>query len=384
MFFAACLGLFLFGIGLITLGAVATGLQEKLQLDDIASGTLFSILPIGILLGSLLFGPLCDQYGYKAFFVLSALCIFAGLQGIAHAASFNLLKIFIFLFGLGGGVINGATNAVVADISPEKKGANLSLLGVFFALGALGMPFVLGILAHRFPFDTVIAFVGIIPLLASVGFLFITFPPPKQSQGVPITRSLAMLKDPVLLLIAFFLFCQSSYEGIINNWTTTFLTEELAIAQSSALYALSLYVVGMAVMRLLFGSVLRNVDAPLILYLSFGLLLIGNILLKTGDTFFLATAGLIILGAGLGVGFPIMLGFVGTRYAALSGTAFSVVLVIALFGNMLVNFLMGFIAEAYGIHHLTTVAFVELAVMVLLSLMIIKKMKYNPYQNQLC
>ena len=38
----------------------------------------------------------------------------------------------MFLFGLGGGAINGATSALVSDISEKEKGANLSLLGVFF------------------------------------------------------------------------------------------------------------------------------------------------------------------------------------------------------------------------------------------------------------
>lgn len=374
VFFAACIGMLLFGIGLITLGSVATSLQGKFQLDEISSGTLFSILPIGILGGSLLFGPLCDKYGYKAFFGLSALCIFAGLQGIAHVSSLSLLKICVFIFGLGGGVINGATNAVVSDISTENKGANLSLLGVFFAIGALGMPFVLGVLEHQFTFETIVSSVSLLPLIAAILFFSITFPPPKQTQGVPFSKALALLKDRVLILIAFFLFCQSSYEGIINNWTTTFLTNALAIEQSSTLYALSLYVLGMAVMRLLIGSVLRTISSQHILYISFGLLLIGNILLRIGSTFPIAVAGLILIGAGLAAGFPIMLGFVGNRYTQLSGTAFSVVLVIALLGNMLVNFLMGIIAETYGIYHLTTVAFIELAVMVLLTLAILKKL----------
>ena len=47
------------------LGSVKHGLEEKYFLDEIASGTLFSILPFGILSGSLLFGPFCDKYGYR-------------------------------------------------------------------------------------------------------------------------------------------------------------------------------------------------------------------------------------------------------------------------------------------------------------------------------
>ncbi|MBK7711824.1 MAG: hypothetical protein IPJ37_13360 [Bacteroidales bacterium] len=49
----------------------------------------------------------------------------------------------------------------------------------------------------------------------------------------------------------------------------------------------------------------------------------GLLLLKTGQSFNISIAGLILLGAGLAGGFPIMLGFVGTLYSEISGTAFS-------------------------------------------------------------
>jgi fucose permease len=88
-----------------------------------------------------------------------------------------------------------------------------------------------------------------------------------------------------------------------------------------------------------------------------------------------AVSGLVLLGAGLAAGFPVMLGLVGNRYAALSGTAFSLVLFIALIGNMIINYVMGIIARNSGIHHLTTVAFAELFIMILLSLFIFGKTK---------
>lgn len=381
IFFAACLGMLLFGIGFITLGSVAISLQAKFQLDAISSGALFSILPIGILLGSLIFGPFCDRFGYKFFLLFSCLCMFAGFQGIAYASSLIILKVCIFLFGFSGGAINGAANAVVSDISATNKGANLSLLGVFFAIGALGMPFILGILEKQFSFEGIVSSVGYLTLLAGAFFLFTTFPAPKQTQGIPFLKGLNLLKDYVLLLIGFFLFCQSSFEGIINNWTTTYLKNELSVLQSNALYALSLYVVGMAVMRILIGSVLRPLSSRKILFLSFGLLLAGCLLLQIAISYYMAVAGLILIGAGLAAGFPIMLGFVGDRYEKLSGTAFSLVLVMALVGNMLVNFLMGVIAEAFGIQHLTTVAFTLLAIMLLLSLTILKKIKFQHISN---
>lgn len=375
IFFCACLGMLLFGVSLITLGSVATALQQKFALDAIGAGTLFSILPVGILAGSLLFGPFSDRYGYKVILILSCLLIAAGFQGIAHASSLGVLKGCIFLFGLGGGAINGATNAVVADISEKNKGANLSLLGVFFAIGALGMPFILGTLEERFSFEDVVSAIGYLPIAVSLLCLLTGFPSPKQAKGIPISRGVALLREGVLIAIGFFLFCLSSFEAIINNWTTTYLTQGLSIASSQALYALSLYVVGMAVMRLLLGSAFRNVAAREILILSFVVLLAGCIFLHIASSYSVAVAGLICIGAGLAAGFPVMLGFVGNLFAEVSGTAFSIVLTIALIGNMLVNFIMGMVAETYGVQHLTTVAFILLSAMLVLALVILGKTK---------
>ncbi len=373
IFFSACLGMLLFGISLITLGSVASSLQQKFQLDPITSGTLFSILPVGILAGSLLFGPFSDRYGYKIILLLSCLFIFAGFQGIAYASSIGILKVCIFLFGFGGGAINGATNAVVSDISKKNKSANLSLLGVFFAIGALGMPFILGTLETSFSFESIVSSVGYLPLAISVLYLFTRFPDAKQAQGIPLSKGLKLLQDSRLIAIGFFLFCLSSFEAIINNWTTTYLLHELSIVSSKALYALSLYVVGMACMRLLLGSILRNINSANILTLSFLFLLVGCILLYAVSSYPIGVAGLICIGIGLAAGFPIMLGFVGNLYAEVSGTAFSLVLTIALIGNMLVNFLMGIVVEEYGVSYLTTVAFSLLSIMFLLSLIILKK-----------
>ena len=289
---------------------------------------------------------------------------------------------YVFLFGLACGAINGVANAVVSDISLVNKRSNLSLLGVFFAIGALGMPFILGVLDDKFSFSMIVSYVSFLTLIATVFFISIRFPPPKQLGGIPLLQGFKLIQDQTLILIALFLFCQSSFEGIINNWTTSYLIGQFSVSQSKALFALSLYVAGMAVMRLLIISIFRNVKSPNILMISFFLLFLGCTFLKAGQSFPIAVSGLILIGAGLAAGFPIMLGFVGARYTDLSATAFSFVLVSALLGNMIVNYLMGVIAQIYGIEHLTTVAYFEIALMVILTFAIIKKLNHNTLKKQ--
>jgi MFS family permease len=373
VFWSACLGMLLFGIALITLGSIAPDLKEKLRLNDIAAGTLFSILPLGILAGSLIFGPVVDKYGYKIMLAVSCILLAAGFEGVAFASSSGLLKACIFLIGFAGGAINGATNALVSDISDNDKMSNISLLGVFFGIGALGMPLILGILGENFRFEKIIVAVGILSFLTGILFIIITLPPPKITKKIPVEKILDFFNDKVLLLIAFFLFFQSSFEGLMNNWTTTYFTDHLSVSQGDALYGLSLFVAGMVIMRLFTGTILRHIPVKRILITSFIFILLGLVCIMSGISTGVALTGFMLVGAGLAGGFPIMLGFVGARYENLSGTAFSFVLTIALLGNMLINYSMGIISQKYGISHLMSVTFAETFIMIILAFVILKK-----------
>jgi MFS transporter, FHS family, glucose/mannose:H+ symporter len=377
VFIAGCLAMLLFGIAFITLGSLAPTLQLELGIDALTFGTLFSLLPFGILLGSLIFGPFSDRFGYKIILIASCLLLFAGFEGIAFSENLMVLRLSIFVFGCGGGMINGASNAAVADMS-SSKAANLSLLGVFFSIGALGMPILVGVLQDRYSYQNILSTVGLLPLFISILFGLTKFPMPKQVHEIPFKQGVGLLKEDFIILIGLFLACQSSFEGIINNWTTTYLTDQLPEESSRALYALSLYVVGMAVMRLAIGSVLRNISSPRIMMLSFLFLLTGSALLHLSLNYAFAVAGLILLGAGLAGGFPIMLGFVSERYVSLSATAFSVVIGMALLGNMLINYLVGLVAHHFGIQHLTTFAFALTGLMIVLAINVFSKLRLKP------
>jgi MFS family permease len=120
-------------------------------------------------------------------------------------------------------------------------------------------------------------------------------------------------------------------------------------------------------MRLLTASIFRKVPPVKMIFISLGIMLTATIILQFSASYYLAVTALILLGAGLAGGFPIMLGIVGSRYADQSATAFSFVFVIALAGNMLLNYTMGLIANAYGIQYMTAVIFTLFITMFILG-----------------
>ncbi|MGE5682645.1 MAG: MFS transporter [Bacillota bacterium] len=373
VFIAACLGMLLFGVVLISLGSILPALTEKFAMDQLTAGSLVSILPIGILSGSVIFGPIVDRYGYKSLLIICALFVFLGLEGIAFASQFYMLQISIFLIGFGGGVINGGTNALVADISSEGKGANLSLLGVFFGIGALGMPALLGILSQSYGYSTIISAVGIFVLLPVIYFMTIKFPVSKQPQGLPIRKSFGLFKDSTLILMGLILFFESGVEGIVNNWSTTHLQQEVKVTPENALFALSYLMLGLTITRLVLGFLLKKIQSYKVLYMCIVTAIAGSLCLMFASSLMVAILGLVLLGIGFAAGFPVVLGYVGDIYANLSGTAFSIVIVIALTGNTILNYLVGAVSQSYGIKQFPVILLVSLVLMALLLSVVIKR-----------
>ncbi len=348
VFAAACLGMLIFGLSLLALGSVLPGMVAKFGVSELSAGALTSLLPFGILCGSLFFGPIADRYGYKALLPGCCLLIIAGLEGLAFGGSWPVIQGAVFLTGLGGGAMNGATSSLMADISVGEKGANLSFLGVFYGLGALGMPAIMAALSPYFTHEQILAGIGGFILLATGYLLAIRLPKSKHQQGLPIREGIRLIRNPVMMILSFVLFFESGVEGIVSNWTTSFLQSETGLAPNLALVLLTAHVAALAFMRMVLGFLLRFYPAFNVLLLSLFLALAGGLLLWLGKGFALNLTALILMGLGFAGVFPIMMGRIGDFWAKVSGTAFSIALVIALSGNILLNYLMGLLAHHYG------------------------------------
>lgn len=258
--------------------------------------------------------------------------------------SIPLLQISIVGIGLGGGILNGETNALVSDISGEsEKGSRISFLGVFYGLGALGIPSLLGVLSEHYSFETILQGIGIIMLAGILFCIPIRFPAPKQAQGFPVKEGLGLLKESSLLLLSFILFFQSGIEGVCNNWSTSYFGQVTDIPANQGLIALTCMVAGLTVARMLQIVLFKKIQPAKVLPYSLVLTATGFALLTAAPGFIRAAAGMAVIGMGLSSTYPVILSILGTRYPSLSGTAFGIALAIALIGQTAMNGLMGMV-----------------------------------------
>ena len=368
-FISVFTGIFLFGVSMVIIGSTLSVLRERFGMSDIEAGGLFSILPFGLLVGSVTFGPVADKYGYRWVLTVAGLFLSLGFFGIAHAGSLFVLRSCIFLFGIGGGVINGASSALVSDLSvKEHKITNLIWLGAFFGVGAFVTPIILSVIEKSY-YTLVIDVAGVLSLLIALLFAVIVYPVTVQKDKISFKLIPVFVKNRLFMALSFYLFFQSSFEAIVNNWTVSFFVD-LRVGENKALLAFSSSVLGMILMRVLTGSVLRNFTFNRLMTLALIFLTAGLILLILPTPYFIKVTGMFLIGAGLAPGFPVMLGTAGEIFKEVSATAFSFAMLIALIGNTLINYITGVLTEKFGMGVFPYVIMTEIVALLLLFVVI--------------
>jgi fucose permease len=359
VYIAACTGIAFFGITMLALGPVLSHLGE-------GANALPATLSIGIIIGTVVFGPVVDKFGYKELLITGSVLALAGIQGLANLTAMPLLHVSMLMLGIGGGILNGETNALVSEIYDDKtRGGRLSVLGAFYCTGAL----LWTLLNYFMPASFIVPLnvVSVIMGACIVFFLFIRFPRPKPNNSVSSRKILGLLKYPSLILFAFLLFFQSGFEGIACNFTIRFLENVHGTAAGAATLSLTWFTVGMLIGRLPLGVLLKKLSDSLTLYLYLCVALAGVGLLYLAPAIgwvYVATA---LIGLGVGATYPVVFNYLGGAFRELSGTVFSIAIFIGLFGQFTFNKVTGMLFDRGQFDYFpVTLAFAVVMMMLLL------------------
>ena len=217
-----------FGVTMLSLGPILGPLNDMVE----GANALPSTMSIGIIIGTVLFGPIVDKFGYKWLLIAGSIMALAGIQGLANFNEIGWLHTSIFMLGFGGGILNGETNALVSDIyDDDKRGGRLGILGAFYCIGALLWTLLnYFIPEYRIPLNAVSA----VMVVFIVFFCFTSFPQAKPQENVSLSKSLGLLKYPALLAFSFVLFFQSGFEGASGNFTVSFLDKAVGMDNAAA------------------------------------------------------------------------------------------------------------------------------------------------------
>jgi len=371
---SAWAGIFVFGIVMAILGAILPSLFERIGFGAGAAGNLFLTMNFAMLVTSLFFGPLVDRFGFKSLLAVSAFLVAGAFLLLSRATSYGLVLTAAVVLGIGGGGLNGGTNALTSDLHEgEKRASALNVLGIFFGFGALSIPFLIGTLRDVLGLDRILLLATGLALVPFVIYAVLRFPKAKQAQGFPLKEAASIARSPLLWLAAFILFFQSGNEFTVGGWISTYLEKTFEFGPGPAALVLAGYWAAVMAGRLVSSRLVRKIGSERLILGSAALALVAAALMAFAPSGAAAAAGAVAIGLGFAAIYPTTLAIVGGRFAAFTGTAFSIVISVGLVGGMLAPWLAGKIAEASSLRRGLVIPVFNCAMIVVLSTLLARQ-----------
>ena len=350
LFIAAFLSTFLFGCISTFWGLVVPTLEGSLGKEAVPNILLAN--SIGLVLGSLLVGPVIDRLGKKVALAGGMLLVAAGVAGLGMINSAEAAIAMAVMIGAGGSVIVTAANALISDIS-ELRGTWLNLINNAFAVGAtLGSIVIPGMIAGGF--QKVAWGLAGIAGLALLFFLALPFPLPLAAGGGPRTSAGRLLGDPLLWALAVMLFLYVGCEGTVWYWLNKYLITNLKFDAGAAGRTLSLFPIGIIIGRAVCSWLLMRVDAlklTLVFSAAIAITYTGILLVEDHNA-----VRLFVFLAGLAMAplFPTILAATGAAFSQATGTAMGLVITGGWLGYVAIPPSIGRVSELHTGLFLTT------------------------------
>jgi AAHS family 4-hydroxybenzoate transporter-like MFS transporter len=148
-----------------SIGFLAPSMAETLRVPVKTFGPIFAAALVGLMISSMLSGPIADRWGRKWPIVTCTLIFGSFAMLTAHCTSFDQLLVFRFLTGLGlGGALSNSV-ALMSEYAPKR------LLAVIVSIMFCGMPAgavlatqVSAIMLPRWGWQSVFYAGGVLPL----------------------------------------------------------------------------------------------------------------------------------------------------------------------------------------------------------------------------
>lgn len=378
---AAYAGMFGFGIVMALLGAVLPVIAARIHFDLAHAGDLFLVMNAAMLVTTIAIGPLLDRFGHKIPLIIGPIWVIAALIIISYAHMFPAILVACICLGIGGGALNQATNTLIADLYEDvyRKSAALNILGVFFGIGALFVPFTIGSLLHALGFTAILSIamaLSVVPVVLSTPFVF---PPARQRKGVSAVEIWRLIREPLVLGFSFLLFFESGNEFILGGYLSTHVARNLGASVSTASYLLALYWGALMLGRIVLSRALLRKSGTGVVLVSAAAVASFMTLFLISQSIVAAAVFVFFVGFSTSAIFPTVLGLAGSFYASYSGTVFGILIGIALIGGMTLPWAVGKIAAASNLRRGLFLVVVDAVGILILDLLAQRLMKLHAH-----
>lgn len=268
-------GLFLLigWIGLL-IPSLIRSVESSFGQTDAGIGAYYFVFAVAYAGGSLVGGLATERLGRRVVLSGCAALMGIGLVLLATAPAWPVFILASIPTGLGIGGIDGGVNGLFLDLFEGGQGRAMNLLHVFFSIGALTTPLVIGRLVDAgIAWQTIVVGTAVAAGVFAALLVLITMPSGRHvrtarsssaANGPDVARGSTTIPrervgrvSPVLILLALAIGLSVAAESGVSNWLVRFLDPApLSVATTG----LTLFWVGIALGRLLSARLADRFD----------------------------------------------------------------------------------------------------------------------------
>jgi fucose permease len=334
-------------------GLLVPSLIRSIERDfgqtDAGIGIYYLFYAISYASGSLGGGVVTERIGRRRVLAFAALAHGIGIATLGFMPAWGIVLVSTIPAGLGAGALDGGANGLILDLYPGSRGRALNTLHLFFSIGALTSPLVVGqLVGAGVPWQplVVVTAATTVPLAGLYGVARLPHGrrAAAKTDGLRAASPIA-LSWPLLTLEAA-IACYVASEVGVSDWLVRFLDSvPLGLATTS----LSLFWAGLALGRLVASRVADRFDHlgfTTVAIVVASIAIFGAVVVPSVGA---SIALFALVGFAFGPVFPMIIAIGGERFPERSAAVGGFLTGSAVFGAVLYPPVMGFLSVNVGL-----------------------------------
>lgn len=250
-----------------------------LGIDMARLSALITVNFITQLVVDVLAGKFVDRIGYKPCIIVAHAAALAGLLVLGLLSNrvpdpYLAILAAVFLYALGGGLIEVMVSPIVEACPSEHKAKAMSLLHSFYCWGQLGTVVISTLFLFVFgtgSWPVLACLWAIVPALGIV--MFAGSPMPRiVPEGTATMRFADLVRRPVFLLLFVMMLCAGASEQGMSQWASTFAETGLGVTKVVGdLAGPAAFALMMGISRTIYGVLGHRLNLTVFMAASSGL-----------------------------------------------------------------------------------------------------------------
>jgi fucose permease len=344
-----CLCFLLIGWAGLLVPSLIRSIEHDFGQTDAGLGIFYFVNAVAYATGSLGGGIVTERLGRRTVLASAAALLILGLVLVGAVPIWAVVLLAAVPAGIGAGAIDGGANGLILDLFPSARGRALNTLHLFFSVGALSAPLVVGrLLEAAIVWQAIV--LGTAAVAVPICVLLAVIPMPDgRHKAVPVeggpTRGRLAFRWP-LIVLEIAIACYVASEIGVSSWLVRFL-EDAPIATATT--GLSLFWAGLALGRLVSARISDRFDHLAFATMSAataGIAVMAAVLVPSLDG---SIALFAIAGFASGPVFPLIVAIGGERHPGRSAAVSGFLTGAAVVGSVIYPPIMGFLSVNVGL-----------------------------------